>query len=783
MVEPVLFEYIKEIPTSGGDVNMLYSFDVFDTVITRKTVRPDGIFAYMQDVINKDARFIDLPKFLLENFYDIRKDTERFVRELYKTNGVQEISIKDIYSKIKKTWNLSDEIVNELIELEYHVEFENVLPIPRTINKILDLKANGETVIFISDMYLPEKIIRKMLGIAAPKLSDIPLFVSCEYKKTKVSGDLYKMVADHYKVSYSEWVHEGDNNFSDIEVPDKMGISVLECRYKKLLPIEWSVYESHKRDYEIQVIIGAGANARLFESDERSEAFEYGSALLLPLLFSYATYIIDQCKIRSISDLFFIARDGYLIKHAVDKMICERNMHIETHYIYGSREAWRIPALSEDYWNIDLLGARSKSTKDEEIEDFAAVFGLSYDELFNFLPHDFKDRKILKPEEKNALADILQNDEKFKAHLLEKNRDNKCLAKKYLKQEIKVQNDRFAFVEFIGGGNTQTALAELLGVSTTPITTFYFSTTGEFTNKKCVFHQCYPVSISTVWQYEMFLVAPHGRTVGYVENKEGGIEPKLNNEFDCLREYGMDDFILGFEKALESVPMNIECPLSICLEYADYMWKKDGKINCDDDLLRFYGDMPYGVSGREKKLPRYGAKLEQEDFDNLFAVRTFEDIRLFYDGCDYLTSYIRMKPEDFQMYAEQSREKMFDDNIIAKRRTFWKEKGTDKDRLVMLGVPIDKLGKRVAVYGAGKFGRVLVEALTDFSDIKVVLWVDKNWESVSIKGYDIKPVEDVFSSDYDQVIIGIIKQELSNEVEEYLLNHGVNADKIRKILR
>ncbi len=77
MVEPVLFEYIKEIPTSGGDVNTLYSFDVFDTVITRKTVWPDGIFAYMQDVINKAARFIDLPKFLLENFYDIRKDTER----------------------------------------------------------------------------------------------------------------------------------------------------------------------------------------------------------------------------------------------------------------------------------------------------------------------------------------------------------------------------------------------------------------------------------------------------------------------------------------------------------------------------------------------------------------------------------------------------------------------------------------------------------------------------------------------------------------------------------
>ncbi|WP_034445657.1 hypothetical protein [Butyrivibrio sp. AE2032] len=762
-----------------GDGKMLYSFDVFDTVITRKTVRPDGIFAFMQDVVINDETFSTIPKYLKDNFFDIRRDTERFIRELYKTNGIQEIHIEEIYGKIKQLWQLSDATVKKLIELEIKTELENVLPIKRTIDKIMDLINEGGMVIFISDMYLSETTIRNMLEKADNRLNDIPLYVSCEYGKTKVSGDLYKMVGDIYKVNYDEWIHEGDNQFSDIEVPEKMGIHVCERRYKKMLPIEGFVYQAHRRNYLAQVIIGAGVNARLFEKENCSDAFNYGTALLLPIISSYSSFILEQCDFRGIDELFFIARDGYLIKYAVDKMIRVRGRDIKTHYIYGSREAWRIPALSEDYWNIDLLGARSRGTKDARIEDFASVFGMTYEELYDFLPEKYWNRKILRPSEKIELADLLQNDHKFKEFILKKNARNRELAKKYLKQEIKSDSRKFAFVEFIGGGNTQTALAELLGDEYTPMTTFYFSTTGEFSNDKCVFHQCYPVSISAVWQYEMFFVAPHGRTVGYSEKEDGEVVPVLNDEYKTLREYGMDDFAKGFEDAFDNLDPFINAPLYLCLDYSAYMWNiGEGRL-CDDDLLGFYGNMPYGISGREEELPKYGGKLTHEDFMRLYAIRTFENLKLFYNDCNYAVSREQMSTEDFE-YIEQCRAKMFDEEIVQIRRNFWKKIGTPKDRIAMLGIPVDKIGKKVAVYGAGKYGRSLIEALDEYPDIDIAIWVDKKMQGTVIYEHMIKPVEDIFSSEYDQIIIGIIKEELANEVENYLVEQGVPSTLIVK---
>jgi hypothetical protein len=58
----------------------LFSFDVFDTLITRRTALPTGIFGLVEERLNKDAVYADWPEFLKNNFARLRVSAESSVR-------------------------------------------------------------------------------------------------------------------------------------------------------------------------------------------------------------------------------------------------------------------------------------------------------------------------------------------------------------------------------------------------------------------------------------------------------------------------------------------------------------------------------------------------------------------------------------------------------------------------------------------------------------------------------------------------------------------------------
>ena len=60
----------------------LYSFDIFDTIIQRKTLRPDGIFFYIKDKLLRMNT--DLPFYLIQNYPRVRIQAENYVRDYYK---------------------------------------------------------------------------------------------------------------------------------------------------------------------------------------------------------------------------------------------------------------------------------------------------------------------------------------------------------------------------------------------------------------------------------------------------------------------------------------------------------------------------------------------------------------------------------------------------------------------------------------------------------------------------------------------------------------------------
>ena len=202
----------------------LYSFDIFDTLITRKTATPAGIFYLMQELLKNNTNY---SLYLRENFKDIRIQTELFVREvLTRTKKWNDITFDDIYKRIQINYSLTDDETDFLKKLEIQCEIENLIPIGENINKLKKLISSGNQVILISDMYHSEKTLRHILTNLDPIFNNIKIFISSEYKKTKAHGDLYRHIKT--ELNPQKWEHCGDNICADFSNAKKI-ISLHTC--------------------------------------------------------------------------------------------------------------------------------------------------------------------------------------------------------------------------------------------------------------------------------------------------------------------------------------------------------------------------------------------------------------------------------------------------------------------------------------------------------------------------------------------------------------------------
>ena len=96
------------------EIAELYSFDIFDTLVTRRVATPRGIFAIMQNFLIMNTNISD---FIKNNFYRIRMESEHLARKnsAYFNHGL-EINFDSIYNLIKHNYNLADDEINFLIK-------------------------------------------------------------------------------------------------------------------------------------------------------------------------------------------------------------------------------------------------------------------------------------------------------------------------------------------------------------------------------------------------------------------------------------------------------------------------------------------------------------------------------------------------------------------------------------------------------------------------------------------------------------------------------------------
>jgi len=99
---------------------------------------------------------------------------------------------------------------------------------------------------------------------AEPTFADIDVIVSGEYGKLKSTGNLYKTVQKKYSVSYSNWLHHGDNIVSDIEAAKRLGIKTKFLMFEGLGQREEYVLSNRETDASFQLAVGISKNLRNF---------------------------------------------------------------------------------------------------------------------------------------------------------------------------------------------------------------------------------------------------------------------------------------------------------------------------------------------------------------------------------------------------------------------------------------------------------------------------------------------------------------------------------------
>jgi len=256
-------------------------------------------------------------------------------------------------------------------ELEIH---DSVLtPIYEIKSEIDSLHALGINILFISDMYLPKDFITHILIRHGFYIEGDSIYVSCDIGLSKYSGHLYDYIKEKHNINWSQWYHKGDNVISDIRIPQKKGIHTDKISFP------YSYYEKKIVENDCScsnlTIIKAAACARATRlSFPDTPEIKFASNFIAPTYVPFVYSILKDAEERGIQNLFFIARDGYIL-FRIAEIFRKSFPNIKLNYLYASRKSLYLPGMCDTSLNSILEVLPANCT--EVIDDLLSYLHLS----------------------------------------------------------------------------------------------------------------------------------------------------------------------------------------------------------------------------------------------------------------------------------------------------------------------------------------------------------------------------------------------------------------------
>ena len=519
------------------DSHDVVSFDIFDTLIKRNCFNPTDIFDIVEMKYNENYEK------KISKFREKRILAEKLARDKYKQ--YEDVTLKEIYECL----SLDKQIKNKLQKIEIDIEIEFCQKNYEMFEIYKYCVSKKKKVICISDMYLPKNILKQILSKANYNIDNV--FISCDYRKTKLTGSLYEEVLLCLKCKKNKILHIGDSWRADFISPKKIGIQSFHIskRVKKIRSLnKLNIKELNKCNNIIYKFI---ANNSLI-IDNKYEKLGY--EIIGPMCLEFCNWINMTTQKNYIDNLLFCARDMKMMQK-IYNLLYPKN---KNSYFFVSRKSTYLPYLfkNKNYNNFikllpigtrkftisEILNMFNFNLKDEQI--LLTKYGL---EKYRYDANELISNKNMISFYKNELLPYINT--------IGKEQYNNFIS--YLKS-LNITS-KTAIVDLGWRGTTQDIMIDILNQNLYGMYLGLNSLNGKNLRKNYfsflyvndnndLKKKVYPL-MSTL---ELLLSATHGSTISYTNNLKKtvilGLAPNEKNELIENLQNGALKFIEDFSK-------------------------------------------------------------------------------------------------------------------------------------------------------------------------------------------------------------------------------------------
>ena len=351
-----------------------------------------------------------------------------------------------------------------------------------------------------------------------------------------------------------------------------------------------------------------------------------------PVLFCYVYNVLKSAADSGIKRLYFLARDGYIMKAAADAITEALGYDIDARYLYVSRYALRNALYSRcstvsDFEKAGFFGHCAVQSAENTLKR-AGLDDDERKEVYNRIGFDGDTGKVMSDGEFDRFCELLKSDVDLFGSISTRSVAKYDTLITYLGQNGLFDNVRFAVVDSGWLGSVQRTLAELTEgmISSGDITGYYFG----LYRKKDGSHRSFLFDLTDAHKYvptfsnnmfECFCSAPHGMTVGYKE-KDGVVVPVLkqvNNAVSDMAEI-QTDIVRRFSYAAcrEGVQLSEKDSKALCAKLLKTLMYKP-----DEDEARTLGAFPFCDDATENEMSPLADNCGKSIKNILFVNRMF----------------------------------------------------------------------------------------------------------------------------------------------------------------
>ena len=317
--------------------NRLSSFDLFDTLITRRYARAEHIF----HAISSNAA--PLLSIAPQDFVAARQTAEKSARAVAAAEGREEPRIAEIYAAFPSAPD--PQTVDALVALELEEELAAVRPVPQGKRAIAVVQ---EPLILSDTPHSADSCARLLEKAGYSGWGRIVTSGDCG--KTKRTGKLFSEILQSLKEKPETLDHRGDNLESDVRRARAAGACAdhfpsLGDALRRDFPTLGPALNRLESNVQSGLIVKAAALAIAENAESASRAWRIGALCLGPLLSGFALWLRHSAKSAGVHRLGFLTREGQIMRRCFDAICPE----FETFDVVASRQiATRCATLQGD---------------------------------------------------------------------------------------------------------------------------------------------------------------------------------------------------------------------------------------------------------------------------------------------------------------------------------------------------------------------------------------------------------------------------------------------------